>query len=96
MFGLSGTYIWKLERQNETININIYESQTIPNDRKHLEKEETYRTDFETNGEFRGFVKVVAASFEKAKKLDDERKKADWQILWRRPWAPLPNQELLK
>ena len=69
-----GTYIWKLERQNETININIYESQTIPKDRKHLEKEETYRIDFETNGEFLGFVKEVATSFEKAKKLDDESK----------------------
>ncbi|WP_349947466.1 hypothetical protein ABFV83_03000 [Lacrimispora sp. BS-2] len=55
-----GTYIWKLERQNETININIYESQTIPKDRKHLEKEETYRIDFETNGEFLGFVKEVS------------------------------------
>uniref|UniRef100_UPI0006D17473 hypothetical protein n=1 Tax=Clostridium sp. NkU-1 TaxID=1095009 RepID=UPI0006D17473 len=69
-----GTYIWKLERQNETININIYESQTIPKGRKHLEKEETYRIDFETNGEFLEFVKEVAASFEKAKKLDDESK----------------------
>ncbi|MHB8061735.1 MAG: hypothetical protein ACYDG2_03735 [Ruminiclostridium sp.] len=31
-----GTYIWKLERQDETININIYESKTIPKDRKQL------------------------------------------------------------
>jgi uncharacterized protein YjbI with pentapeptide repeats len=86
-----GTYIWKLERQNETININIYESQTIPKDRKHLEKEETYRIDFETNGEFLGFVKEVATSFEKAKKLDDESKYYEKE--WRHKF---PDAELYK
>ena len=40
-----GTYIWRLERKDETINIYIYESKTISKDRKQLEREELYRTD---------------------------------------------------
>jgi hypothetical protein len=86
-----GTYIWKLERQEETIIIDIYESKNIPKDRKQLDKEEIYRTNFVANGDFYGFIKEIAESFEKTKNLDNESK------YYEREWrCKFPDAELSK
>lgn len=80
-----------MERQDERIKIDIYESKTIPKDRKQLDKEEIYRTDFEANGDFLGFIKEIVESFEKTKKLDNGSKY--YERAWRRRF---PDAELSK
>ncbi len=90
-----GAYIWKLERHNQKILIDVYtakkDSYDIgPYERAHLEDEEIYCTDFETTGDFLGFVKEVAKSYEKIRNQKKEDKNYEKQ------WGGFPDIELSK
>lgn len=90
-----GAYIWKLERQYKTITIGVYtakrDSYAISlKDRQNLDCEEIDCTDFETTGDFHGFIKEVAESFEKIKSLNREDKNYEKQ------WGTFPDIELSK
>jgi len=90
-----GAYIWKLERQDEIITIGVYTAKRdsydiSPQDRQHLDREEIYCTDFETTGDFHGFIREVADSYEKIKSLKREDKNYEKQ------WGGFPDIELSK
>lgn len=90
-----GAFIWKLERQNEKITIGIYTAKRnsydiSPQDRQHLNSEEIYCIDFETTGDFHGFIKEVAESYKKIKSLKRDDKNYEKQ------WGGFPDIELSK
>lgn len=82
-----GAYIWRLERQNDIIIVSVYTSKRDscdigPEDRLRLEAEEINSVVFETSGDFLGFIKEVAESFEKIRQLEigDKYYKKEWGI----------------
>jgi len=89
-----GAYIWKLIWKNDKIKITVYsakrDSYKIDSEnRKSLENEEIFNNEIEIEGEFFGFIKEVAGSFERIRNLKKGKH-------YEKEWGGFPENELYK
>lgn len=87
-----GAWLWKLERLNDLIKVAIYTAKkdSWEINRHDLEREAIYSKDFESEGDFFGFIKEIVKSYEIIGTLKNE------QMNYENQWGSFPGSQWLK